>query len=83
MATASEGDPGKKAVSTILLTETRKATEVLNGIVHATVVHTNEGDDFSKEASTLKGSLFTNQNQIILSGIHHFIILTHSEFTVK
>ena len=82
MATASEGDPGKKAVSTILLTETRKATEVLNGIVHATVVHTNEGDDFSKEESTLKGSLFTNQNQIILSGIHHFI-LTRSEFTVK
>ena len=82
MATASEGDPGKKAVSTILLTET-KATEVLNGIVHATVVHTNEKDEFSKEASTLKGSLFTNQNQIILSGIHHFIILTHSEFTVK
>ena len=62
MATASEENPGKKSVSTILLTETGKATEVLSGIVHATVVHNNEGDD---EASTLKGSLFTDNTRIL------------------
>ena len=70
MATASEDDSGKKTVSTILLTETRKATEVLNGIVHATVVHTNEGDDFSKEASPLKGSRFTNKTKLFCTTLY-------------